>query len=319
MISRNSIYGLALSAIFFTCDVSKNIDRQKIKRAKTLGSRDIVIVSDTIIWNGRKGEILRNVFETPLHGVPKNEKSYNLIHIEKENIYSFRPTTIYISDDILKYDFYEHRLSSGKIKTKINISSNVSEKEFIENCIKSFDKIKENEISVIRAKHQNLNNSFATSYIKETFNIDLYVPVDYTVLLNRNNVFQAKSHLSDMKIKDDDTTVVRDIIKYIMVFEFQLNDNKTLDQQILEKTNLFLKKYVTGNNVDQYLKVDIGQPLKEKNGQYSGMWTMNNAIMAGPIIIKARHYLNSIKVSLGIVYDPKGKKIDHIRTFEAIL
>ena len=74
-----------------------------------------------------------------------------------------------------------------------------------------------------------------------------------------------------------------------------------------------------GNKTGQYVKIDLEQPLKEKNGQYSGMWTMNDAIMAGPIIIKTRHYLNNIIVSLGMVYDPKGKKIDYIRTFEAIL
>ena len=122
-----------------------------------------------------------------------------------------------------------------------------------------------------------------------------------------------------MNIKNEDTTVVRDIIKYIMVFDFQLNDNITINQQILEKTNLFLKQYIPGTKESQYLKIDINQPIKEKNGQYSGMWTMNDGVMAGSIIIKTRYHLNMVKVSLGILYDPKGDKIEHIRTFEAIL
>ena len=308
-----------LFSIFFSCDNANKTDNKKNQRGHTLGLRDIVVVTDSAIWNGRKGDILRNVFEQSLHGLPKKERAYNLFYVEKDNDYSFRPTTIYVGDEILKYEVHEFRLASGKIKTTISIDSDVYEDDFITHCINAFEKIRKNELSAIRTKHQNFNNTLATRYIKEAFNIDLYVPVDYTVLWNKHNFFQAKSHLSDMKIKDDDTTVVRDIIKYIMVFDFKLNDNNTIDQQILEYTNLILKQHIPGKKTGQYVKIDLEQPLKEKNGQYSGMWTMNDAIMAGPIIIKARHYLNNIIVSLGMVYDPKGEKIDYIRTFEAIL
>ena len=319
MKSKQTLYYFVIFAVFFGCDSVKNTDKRLIKKRNYLSARDIVIVSDSATWNGRKGDILRDIFEQPLDGVPREEKSYNLFHVDNDKNYSSRPIIIYLNDEILKYEIDEFRLSSGKIKMKINMNSDVYEDEFIKNGISAFEKVRENEISGIRERHQKLNNAIATGFIKETFNIDVYVPVDYTVLERQNNFFQAKSHLSDMNIKNEDTTVVRDIIKYIMVFDFQLNDNITINQQILEKTNLFLKQYIPGTKESQYLKIDINQPIKEKNGQYSGMWTMNDGVMAGSIIIKTRYHLNMVKVSLGILYDPKGDKIEHIRTFEAIL
>ena len=91
------------------------------------------------IWDGTTGDILKEVFEKEIEGIPQSEQLFNLIQInesEFSRIFKTYKNIIFVSQKI-KDSYTKNKWA--KNQTVIYLNSNSLEEEFKRNCIKALN------------------------------------------------------------------------------------------------------------------------------------------------------------------------------------
>ena len=71
---------------FFSCGDSTN---KKILLENTGRQDEIILVMDDIYWEGEVGELLRDIFEREISGLPQSEQFFNLVQINPSEFSRF--------------------------------------------------------------------------------------------------------------------------------------------------------------------------------------------------------------------------------------
>ncbi|MBT6815117.1 MAG: DUF4837 family protein [Flavobacteriales bacterium] len=296
-----------LIAIFVSCNRSGN---QNKTLPATGNQKEIILVIEDKLWEGKKGEILREIFEKEIAGLPQSEKLFNLIQLNPKEFTRFFQThkNIMIVSSDVKDSYSENKWANGQ--TVFYLHSDSKEIDFINSCNKTCSFLNRKELEEIKNSYEEGHNKDARSDIKEQFGFELFLPTEYTVLLKKEGLFTSYFHSYNEK---------QDLQKWIVVYEFQPT-NWDLQEEIITRTDSVLKQYVEGFVKASYIQIDSRFSLIEDNGIYRGLWKMKQgAIMGGPIILRTRNIDDKVVVSLGIVFNPNENKRDFVRTFEAIL
>ena len=296
-----------LATILFSCN--KNGNQKKILPANTGKQKEIILVMEDKLWEGNKGEILREIFEKEIAGLPQSEKLFNLIQINSKEFSRFFQThknIMFVSSEI-KDSYSKNKWAKDQIIIYLNSDS--KEIEFIKSCRKTFSFLDRKELENIKYSYKKGHYKKARLYIKEQFGFELFLPTEYTVSLKKDGLFISDFHSFNEK---------QDLLKYIIVHEFEPT-SYDLQEEIINRTDTILKQYILGSIEGSYAQIDNRVPLIEDNGVYRGLWILKNGFMGGPIIIKTRYIEDKVVVSLGIVFNPNESKRDFVRTFEAIL
>ena len=300
-----------LIAIFVSCNRSGN--QNKTLPANTGNQKEIILVIEDKLWEGKKGEILREIFEKEIAGLLQSEKLFNLIQLNPKEFTRFFQThknIMVVSSDV-KDSYSKDKWANGQ--TVFYLHSDSKEIDFIKSCNKTCSFLNRKELEEIKNSYEKGHNKDARLDIKEQFGFELFLPTEYTVSLKKEGLFIADFHSYN---------VVQDLLKHIIVYEFEPADYD-LQEEIMSRTDSILK-YIPINE-GSYVQIDNRYfPPIEDNGIYRGSWRIENEfmggpVMGGPIIIKFRYIEDKVVVSLGIVFHPNENKRDFVRTFEAIL
>ena len=294
-----------LATILFSCNKSGN--QKKILPANTGKQKEVILVMEDKLWKGNKGEILREIFEKEIAGLPQSEKLFNLIQINPKEFSRFFQThknIMFVSSEV-KDSYSKNKWAKDQIIIYLNSDS--QEIEFIKSCRKTFSFLDRKELENIKYNYEKGHYKKARLYIKEQFGFELFLPTEYTVSLKKEGLFISDFHSFNEK---------QDLLKYIIVHEFE-PINYDLQEEIISRTDSILKYIPT--NEGSYVQIHNKVPLIEDNGIYRGRWILKNGFMGGPIIIKTRFIEDKVIVSIGIVFYPNESNRDYVRTFEAIL
>ena len=298
---------LLLITILFSCNRSGN--QNKILPTNTGNQKEIILVIENKLWEGKKGEILREIFEKEISGLPQSETLFKMIQLNPKEFTRFFQThknIMIISSDV-KDSYSKNKWANDQIV--FYLDSDSKEIEFIKSCNKTCSFLNRKELEEIKNSYEEGHNKDARLDIKEQFGFELFLPTEYTVSLKKEGLFIADFHSFNEK---------QDLLKYIIVHEFEPTDYD-LQAEIISRTDSILKQYILGSIKDSYVQIDKRFSIVKDNEIYRGFWILKNEFMGGPIIIRSRFIEDNVVVSLGIVFNPNENKRDFVRTFEAIL
>lgn len=298
---------LLFITILFSCKKSGN--QNKTLPENTGSKKEIILVIEDKLWGEKKGEILREIFEEEIVGLPQQEKLFELKQINSKefsriSLFRTHKNIMFVSSDV-KDSYSKNKWANGQFVFYLN--SNSKEIDFIKSCKKTCDFLNRKELEEIKRSYEEGHNKEARLDIKEQFGFELFLPTEYTVSLEKEGLFIADFHSFNEK---------EDLLKYIIVYEFELT-NYDLQEEIIIRTDSILK-YIPTND-GSYVQIDKRFSLVKDNEIYRGLWILKNEFMGGPIIIRSTSIDDKVIVSLGIVFNPNKNKRDFVRTFEAIL
>lgn len=298
---------LLLITILFSCKRSGN--QNKTLPENTGTNKEIILVIEDKLWGEKKGEILREIFEEEIAGLPQPEKLFELKQINSKefsrlSLFRTHKNIIFVSSNV-KDSYSKNKWANGQFIFYLN--SNSKEKDFIKSCKKTCSFLNRKELEEIKRNYEEGHNKEARLDIKDEFGFELFLPTEYTVSLKKDGLFIADFHSFNKK---------EDLLKYIIVYEFELT-NYDLQEEIIIRTDSILKYIPT--NGDSYVQIDKRFSIVKDNEIYRGLWILKNEFMGGPIIIRSTSIDDKVIVSLGIVFNPNKNKRDLVRTFEAIL
>tara|TARA_B100000700_G_scaffold300434_1_gene368573 strand:- start:1700 stop:2620 length:921 start_codon:yes stop_codon:yes gene_type:complete len=303
----NIIILFSLSVILFSC--VKNGNKKKVLPPNTGKHNEIVLVVDQNLWEGKKGDIIKEIFEKEIAGLPQSEKFFNLIQIspnEFSRFFQSHKNIMFVSSGV-KDSYSKNKWAESQIVIYLNSEAN--EIDFAKSCKKTFNFLDRKELEYIKYNYEKGHYKKARLHIKEQFGFELFLPTEYTVSLKQQGLFISDFHSFNEK---------QDLLKYIIVYEFNPT-NYELQREIIVRTDSILKQHILGDLEGTYVQIDNRIKLIEDNGIYRGMWILKNGFMGGPIIIKTRYIEDKVVVSLGMVFNPNENKRSFVRTFEAIL
>ena len=298
-----------LITILVSCNRSGN--QNKTLPANTGNQKEIILVIEDKLWEGKKGEILREIFEKEIAGLPQSEKLFELKQINSKefsriSLFRTHKNIMFVSSDV-KDSYSKDKWANGQ--TVFYLHSDSKEIDFIKSCNKTCSFLNRKELEEIKNSYEEGHNKDARLDIKEQFGFELFLPTEYAVSLKKEGLFIADFHSFNEK---------EDLLKYIIVYEFEPTDYD-LKAEIISRTDSILKQYILGSIKDSYVQIDKRFSIVKDNEIYRGFWILKNEFMGGPIIIRSRFIEDKVVVSLGIVFNPNENKRDFVRTFEAIL
>ena len=94
-------FSIFIFIFLFSCGDSTN--KKKILSENTGRQDEIILVMDDIYWEGEVGELLRDIFEREISGLPQSEQFFNLVQINPSEFSRFFRThknIIFASTDL---------------------------------------------------------------------------------------------------------------------------------------------------------------------------------------------------------------------------
>jgi len=293
--------------ILFSCGKSGN--KKKILAENTGLQNEIILVMEDKYWEGESGQLLRDIFEREISGLPQPEQFFNLVQINNSEFSRFFRThkNIIFASTELTDSYIKNKWAKAQIVMYLNCSK--VDDGFRKSCIKSFNFINRKELENIKYGYNKGHNKKARKHIKDNFGIDLLLPTEYTISNKEDNVFISDFHSFNEN---------QDLLKYILVYDFKPT-GFNIQQEVISVTDSILQQYILGSLDGSFVQIDHRMPVSESDGIYRGIWTLKNGFMGGPFVLKTQYIDDRIIISLGLVFYPNEKKRNHVRIFEAIL
>lgn len=289
--------------IFLSCN------SEKILRENTGSDEEIILVIADDLWESEVGNILRGTFSKELTGLPQSEKLFKLIQINSSEFTRFFETNkniIFVAQN-LGNTFGRDKWSKEQLIFYLSWNGDV--KDFKKNCLIAKDEFYKNEIENIFQNQLQIHHTSASEFINSEFDLDIYIPTEYTVSAKENNLFISDFH----KFSEQE-----DLLKYIVIFQY-VSQSDNIQSEIFFKTDSILQQYIKGGKENSFVQIDKRIPVEEKDGIYRGLWKLENGFMGGPFLMKVRYKKDKIVISIGIVFAANQNKRNFIKTFEALL
>jgi len=284
---------------------SCNYNTRPLPKA-TGSSNEIIIISESTLWESKQADILRNIFTEDIIGISQSEKLFNLIHVTPADFKSIFKThkNIIILSDEGDCQINKNKWAENQLVFKVNLQKppDQLENEFI----KAIDFFTKKEITDIRIKIKKTVNKKAIEAAKNQFNIDLLIPNDYTLIKDSANFIWASYNPPK-----------KEEIKQLLVYSFTPQSPNYNEEAIL-KTNEFFARYLKGN-LNSFVLIEEKFPLHCSSFYCRGLWRLSEGFMGGPFLQKIIMQKDGkIIVLVGLIFAPQSNKRSYIKELEAI-
>lgn len=267
---------------------------------------EVVFVVNDALWDRVAGDIVKEVFENEIPGLGKPESSFKVIQInnsEFSSLFKTHKQIVIISKD--SSIIVDKKWAKNQIVAHIKFTGNTE--VFKSDCLNIFPIFYDNELKDIRDGISKKIESNYSNYIKQIFNIDLLIPLEYTLSLDTNNILL----FSYNPPKNEE-------IKHLLIFSISDSSTNLVDS-IFTQTNKLFELSLKGSRSDSYVKIEPNySPILDK-GSYRLLWKLNNGFMGGPAIIKPYFTNDKVVVVASVIFAPHSSKRKYIKEIEAIL
>lgn len=320
---------LLFSCVFFL-NCNNNSGIKNFLPKSTGGIREMLVVYDTIYNNSKTLKLVDKILQKEVEYILQDEPIFSVIYIPKESFTSnklikyFR-NILYLNksqkDTIFKRkDIFSTPQSAIFINA---VNENNARKIFIKNNEEILNYFIKNDDDYIQSIHR--KNKWKNPDFLKPFNIDLDIPLDYSVSLQKNDFVWL---IKDIK------GGYYNIMIYKGIYE-KIEDYSFIKKEIAKRRNFWTHKYIHGSLDSTYVKIeekiDLSHEYTKLDGKFAiktnGMWKMENDFMGGYFINYAifDEISNTIYFIDGFIYLPNKKKntglveIDNIlRSFKKI-
>mgnify|MGYP001190701477 CR=1 FL=1 len=283
------------------------VDGNKTLPSSTGKNSEIIFVVDDLLWQNSVDNLVKGIFEEPIHGVGQNERMFELVQINHHEFKSIFQThrNIVIISKTAKTSSEINKWASPQFVAQLNWEGNIEKlkNELVQLRRAFFLK----EVRLLRDQLSRESNKKAENTRASNFGADLIIPKEYQILNNDSILFWA--HYNPAK---------SDEIKNILTFSF-LPTQTNFQIELLHKTDSFFSKYLKGEKEGSYVRIEPEYIPYYSENTYRGLWKLENGFMGGPFLIKSYFVQDKIIVNIGLVFAPQSRKRRYIKEFEAIL
>jgi hypothetical protein len=346
---RSSLVSIFLLTLFFACSSDQKSSEYLPKAHGKPG--DILIVVDSIQWNGKLGEELRKVFEAEVPGLPQGEPMFKVINMQptkgmtmlgqmRNLVYVFTLDQNTSGSRILRKQFSEETIN--KIRTDSTFNSSTQTDEFAKGqyLMYLFDETEAGLIDYLKKNQQNIIDYFnkaerkrltseifktkstkgLVEFLKKEQKCSISLPVGFKLADRTNDFVWLRSMTSET-----DKDIFISWKPYVS--EYQL-----LPDSLIEWRNAICKRYLYEDpeNPEGYLVTELEDARVtarqvKLNDHFSmelrGLWRTNQRTMGGPflsytLVDEPRNLLYYIE---GFAYAPGRDKREMMRELETIL
>ena len=267
---------------------------------------EVVFVVNDALWDRVAGDIVKEVFENEIPGLGKPESSFKVIQInnsEFSSLFKTHKQIVIISKD--SSSISDEKWAKNQIVAHIKFTGNTA--VFKSDCLNIYSVFYDNELKYIRDRISKKIESNYSNYIKQIFNIDLLIPLEYTLSLDTNNILLFSYNPPK-----------KEEIKHLLIFSIS-NSSTNLVDSIFRQTDKLFELNLKGSRSDSYVKIEPNySPILDK-GSYRLLWKLNNGFMGGPAIIKPYFTNDKVVVVASVIFAPHSSKRKYIKEIEAIL
>ena len=277
---------------------------------KSTGSEgEIIVVATDILWSSYPANAIKKTFSKDYPGLQQVEPFYNIIRIkpnEFSSIFKTHKNIILILKN--KKTSYKNNLwASPQQVLTLSWESEKNNPQLLKACEKNLTRFYKNKLVTIKSKYTKLNLEKAYKKIRETFRVEVKIPVEYVIVKDTTNIFWASYNPQN-----------KDLIKQILIFSLETNEIND-KESLTRKVNEVLKQNIKGPKADSFVQIEQQFPLLVDSNTYRGLWNMENSYMGGPFLMKTYNINEKIIVCIGMIFAPGKLKKEFMTEMDAIL
>lgn len=291
-------------------------------------SGDLLIVADSVYYNHKTGDAIRQVFSVEQVGLPQREPIFNLIQVPHRSFARIFHTTRNIimvkiePESKIKLTVTKDVWSNAQLLVTITAPSDeLAAKTISNNQQVLLDYFNDKEIERLHAKYRVNANSKNAQHLREKFNLSL----------NIDELYISAEESKDFIWYRKEESVGGHPISYgIVVYTYPYVSDSTFNvHELVKKRNYYTKKYVKGGAKGSFMvSYEEYVPIQREislNGVYvnelRGLWQMEGDFMGGPFINYSMvdEKRNRVICVDGYVYAPKFDKRELLREQEALI
>ncbi len=268
---------------------------------------EVIFVVEDALWENQVKDVAFRTFGVPIQGLMQDESSFRIIQVNHSEFKSILKThkNIVIIAKNMPTSNQQDKWANDQLVVQLEFKHEDNELTNDLNKVKAIFEFR--EIRILRNSISKSSQKIQEKHIKEEFNIETLIPLEYTVIKDTVALFWATYNPEK-----------QEEIKHLFVFSFEPKEIN-LQQEVLHKTDSIFTKYLLGANNGQHVKIeDMFLPVYSEN-IYRGLWKLNGGFMGGPFLIKTYFFNKKVVVTVGLIFAPNDRKRNYIRTLEAIL
>lgn len=287
-------------------------------------ANEVLVIMDDDSWNGKAGQALYEVLNSPAKGLPQIEPNFKILQITPENFTStFKMARNIVIPDISNI-YTTPKLSSeidkyamGQLIMTIKASDSTSFANFVienKDVIVNYILNKEMERT---AEWLTKSSGTPQTRIQQVFGINIFYPKGMPNVHEEDNFYWATNDAPHGR-------------KDIAIFQFPYTSESVFEKDsLIAIRNRVLGKYITGTENSQMstalYPAEPEYQKKELNGifraELRGLWEMTKDMMGGPFVMQAfvNEKTNMVVVVDVFIYAPEKDKRNLMRNMEAAL
>jgi len=287
-------------------------------------SGEVVIVIDKAKWDGPLGQAFRDVFSSPLDGLPQAEPRFTLANISPSgfgNLYQTHRNVIFLSTGPDKEPKITS-LSDTYAFTQLMLNLEARDDEALIKLLYDqqdaiIEKINIAERDRWISYYKQSINSVNFNNLREKHKLTLHIPGNYVMSVDEEG-FVWMSYETPVSTQS------------VLVHYFDYNgENYFNEDSIISIRNNMTKAKVPGPVEGTWMTIEDQVPVKYRTFRFrdrnyaemKGLWTLEYGFMGGPFVsLITKDEVNNRFVMIdGFVYAPKEDKRELLRQVEAIL
>lgn len=287
---------------------------------------ELLIVTDTLTWQGETGDALRECFSGTQVGLPQDEPHFSLSYAPAHNFdrvfHSFKNMFVLEINPKSKASIgkSEDIWAKGQLVVKLVAPDQYSAARLIEKNATTLQAYF-NEIEIQRL--QKANRAMASpnhqKVVKETFGVDMVIPSDYQMAVSEENFIWLR--------KESDING-HQLSQGLFIYRGYFDENDSLTTQMIGLRDAMTEKYVDLPVDSAFIKVyQTYWPVQKDLSLYRkgmmewrGLWNTHGYFMGGPFVVYAFEQ-PEMEQKLMVdcyIFGPKFDKREYLRELEAI-
>lgn len=348
---KNIIGLLAIVIFAFSCNMSETA-KMKENLPKARGKRgQILVVIDSTQWKGIVGEATREVFQKTVPGLPRDEPSFNLQHVDPvhfSSILKVQQNIIFITvlDSKLPGDRKLKKYFTGESLKLIREDPSIfrftkkddfakgqeilhlfgeTETQLVKNIKENASALRDffNEIAqkrTYKALYKAKTEKGINKRIGEKFNCTMKIPYGYEIAMDEDDFMWIRNYSRNI-----DKNIFISWMPYTSKDQFSLDSLIAIREKIVRPYILYKPEDSESYMITETKYRDVIRQEINFRDQYAvrlqGLWKLNKYTMGGPFVSYAmvNETSNRLCYIEGFLYSPGDSQREFMRELDVIL